>query len=195
MHRTAVILITAMLLLTVSFYAAADAYTDAGYAVKEACGMQSAEYFMETMTEETEEKIVRSILSPKDEELLARMLWGEDRENPTYMRAAIIWCVYNRMENSGYPVSTIVTQEQFAGYMPSNPVRDWARDIVRDVTVRYVLEQNGFEDVGRVLPKRFIYYGMADEKRIHIFRNKLSADDPNYERWDWSLPSPYGDKP
>lgn len=152
-----------------------------------------ADIFMMTLDDAMKEALVREVLTESDEILLAKMLYGEDRENPTYMRAAIIWCVYNRLDANKKPISEDVTHEIFPGYMSGNPVQQWAIDIVRDVTIRYVLEQNGFTDVGRVLPKEYRWYEQLEGHRDHVFKTTIKISDPECKRWDWSLPSPYKD--
>ncbi len=153
--------------------------------------MSEADVFMRTIDDAMRESIVRDVLSEDDEILLAKMLYGEDRENPTYMRAAIIWCVYNRVDAFHKPVSEIVTPAIFPGYLTGNPVTAWAVDLIRDVTIRYVLEQNGFKDVGRVLPREYLWYEQLEGHRDHVFKTTLKLSDPKCIRWDWSLPSPY----
>ncbi len=155
--------------------------------------MSEADIFMMTLDDAMKEALVREVLTENDEILLAKMLYGEDRENPTYMRAAIIWCVFNRMDASKKPISEDITPNIFPGYMPGNPVQDWAIKIIRDVTIRYVLEQNGFKDVGRVLPKEYLWYEQLEGHRDHTFKTTLKISDPECKRWDWSLPSPYKD--
>ena len=91
--------------------------------------LSDADIFMRTLDDTMREAIVRDVLSENDEILLARMLYGEDRENPMYMRAAIIWCVYNRVDASNKPISEIVTPAIFPGYMSGNPVQKWAVDL------------------------------------------------------------------
>ena len=139
------------------------------------------------------EELVRSVISENDEIKMAKMLWGEDRANPMYMRAAIIWCVYNRMDAGHESIDNIINDTSFPGYRESHPVKDWAVSLIRDVTIRYVLELNGFTDVGRVLPKEYLFYEQPDGKYYHIFKTKLKYNDPSNKVWDWSLPSPYND--
>ena len=150
-----------------------------------------ADIFMDSLTDVMKEELIRSVLSENDELILARMLWGEDRENPMYMRAAIIWCVFNRMDQSRLPIEQLINKTQFPGYREENPVKDWAINLIRDVAVRYVLEQNGFTDIGRVLPKEYLYYEQPPGKRYHIFKTRLKLSDKSNKIWDWSLPSPY----
>lgn len=163
------------------------------YSRKIAHKKTEADTFIESLDEVMKEELVRSVISENDEQIMAKMLWGEDRINPTYMRAAIIWCVYNRMDAGHETIEHIINQTSFPGYRESHPVKEWAVDLIRDVTIRYVLELNGFKDVGRVLPKEFLYYEQPEGKIYHIFKTKLRYSDPDNVIWDWSLPSPYND--
>ena len=156
---------------------------------KVAYARSSADYFMDSLDEVMREELVRSVLSENDEVILAKLLYGEDRENALYMRAAIIWCVFNRMDAGHLSVEKVVTHSQFPGYLVGNPVKSWAVDLVRDVAIRYVLELNGFSSVGRVLPKEYLYYEQPIGKRYHVFKTRLKLNDSVH--WDWSLPSPY----
>lgn len=136
--------------------------------------------------------LVRSVISEPDEEKLAKMLYGEDRtqrEDSRTKQAAVIWTVFNRIDDPrwGNYVDSIVTHTQFTGYKYSNPVQDWAVEIVRDVALRYALEKAGYENVGRVLPHNYFFFaddGMGGNR----FRTEYSGD---YVYWDWSLESPY----
>ncbi len=152
-----------------------------------------ADIFMESLDDVMREELVRSVISENDEILLAKTLYGEDRENKTYMRAAIIWCIYNRMDAGNKSISELINKTQFPGYSEWQPVKQWAIDLIWDVTIRYVLELNGFENVGRVLPKEYLYYSQYEGRRDHYFKTTLSVFDPKCVVWDWSLPSPYND--
>ena len=129
-----------------------------------------ADVFMASLDDVMKEELVRSVISENDEIKMAKMLWGEDRSNPMYMRAAIIWCVYNRMDAGHESIDNIVNETSFPGFRESHPVKDWAVSLIRDVTIRYVLELNGFPDVGRVLPKEYLFYEQPEGKHYHIFK-------------------------
>jgi len=151
----------------------------------------AADIFMSTIDDVMYDELVRSVISESDEQLLAKMLWGEDRQNPMYMRAAVIWCVFNRLDAWNVSVEQSINKTQFSGYSPYNPVEQWAIDLIRDVAVRYALEKNGFDDVGRTLPKRFLFFEYIPPRPENIFKVKKNIGDPTNETWDWSLPSPY----
>lgn len=155
--------------------------------------ISSTDLFMNTLDDVMKEELVRSVISEADEERIAKMLYGEDRRNPTYMRAAVVWCVYNRMDASNRPISEDIVHDIFHGYRDGNPVEPWAVSIVRDVTIRYVLEKNGFKNVGRVLPKEYMWFEELEGETVNTFKTTIRISDPECKRWDWSLPSPYAD--
>lgn len=188
LKRLITILMILLLLPTYAYGESEDIYES-----KIMYSKSSADYFMSSLDDVMREELVRSVLSEKDEVLLAKMLWGEDRQHKLYMRAAIIWCVFNRLDLTRIPIDQIVTHDQFPGYLEGNPVKEWAVNLIWDVAIRYVLEQNGFTDVGRVLPKEFIYYEQPIGKTYHVFKTKLKLNDPTNTLWDWSLPSPYAE--
>lgn len=147
---------------------------------------------IDSLTEQQKERIIRSIISVADEEALARLIYGEDRQNSLYERSAVIWVVYNRMDISKKPISELINFMDFGGYTDNGNVYKWARDLVRDVTLRYALEKMGYEDVGRTIPKQYVYFEAQQGK--HIFKTKKNIGESDNIWWDWSLPQPYGDK-
>lgn len=126
-----------------------------------------------------------------DVEMLAKLIWGEARGIPsTTEKAAVVWCVLNRVDSPKYPdtVTEVVTQNhQFVGYKASNPATEEFMEIARDVLVRWHSEKNGTSDVGRVLPKDYLYF-TGDGAR-NYFTAEWSSSAAEY---GWTLPSPYG---
>lgn len=126
---------------------------------------------------------------------LAKTVWGEARGCSTIEQAAVIWCILNRVDSelSYMPddIISVITQRDgegyyhFRGYDASFPVEDDIYELVVDVLSRWELEKTGVEDVGRVLPKEYLYFH-GDGEHNH-FRDKYSGGN----RWDWSLPNPY----
>lgn len=126
-----------------------------------------------------------------DVNALAQMAYGEARGvKSTTEKAASMWCVLNRVDDSQFPdtVIGVVSQAgQFAGYSKNNPVTDELRELAVDVLIRYHNEQEGNDDVGRVLPAEYLYFS-GDGKHNH-FRIHLK-DKSTYTWW---LESPYED--
>lgn len=122
-------------------------------------------------------------------DILAKLVYGEARGCSTTEQAAVIWCVLNRVD-AGYADGTIwgvVTQKgQFTGYRATNPVLTTHRELAIDVLKRWYREKRGVEDVGRVLPKAYKYF--SGDGKHNYFRPEYNSP----VRWDWSLPSPYG---
>lgn len=200
-RKSLISLLILMILITISFNAFAeenDGLIEPDLSALETVNEQKikyapspADFLIKSIDEQTKEELVRTILSKEDEELIAKMLWGEDRENPIYQRAAVIWCVFNRMDAWGQRIEQIINSTQFTGYRKSNPVQEWAVELVRDVTIRYALEKSGYDNVGRTLPKRFLYFENVPPRRDNYFKVKKSILDPTNEIWNWKLPSPY----
>lgn len=125
-----------------------------------------------------------------DVEAIAKTLWGECRGVPyTSHKAAVVWCILNRVDEGGYFGSSIIEvitkPNQFAGYSPDYPVDPELKAIAEDVLMRWHLEKEGEEDVGRVLPKGYCYF--VGDGELNYFTDEWRSR--NY--WDWSLSNPY----
>lgn len=125
-----------------------------------------------------------------DVEAIAKTLWGECRGVPyTSHKAAVVWCILNRVDEGGYFGSSIIEvvskPNQFIGYDPDHPVDEDLAAIAEDVLIRWHAEKEGEQDVGRVLPKGYCYF--VGDGELNYFTNVWKSK--NY--WDWSLPNPY----
>ena len=118
------------------------------------------------------------------------MVWGEARGCSTTEQAATVWCVLNRVDDSGKDIlSVLLAPNQFQGYDYSNPVEPELVALVEDVLIRWEIEDECVGGVGRVLPKDYLWF--TGDGRHNHFCNKYKSD----VCWDWSLPSPYeGDR-
>jgi hypothetical protein len=127
--------------------------------------------------------------------LFAKMMYGEGRgvKSDTEV-SAIAWTPLNRYDNPSpydwpHDIEGIITQGgAFEAYSPDNPVTDRLYSIAKDVLIRWMMEQDGVEDVGRVLPSEYTYFS-SDGHGRNVFRNAYRSKDA--DKWDWSLPSPY----
>ena len=119
---------------------------------------------------------------------LAKTVYGEARGCTAVEQAAVIWCILNRVDANGYSDSIIgvVTQKNaFHGYNPNHPVTDHIYNLTVDVLERWEKEKNGEVNVGRVLPKEYLWF-YGDGKRNH-FTNQWRGGNT----WNWALESPY----
>lgn len=77
-------------------------------------------------------------------ELAGRAIWGEAGGiQDEAQRAAVVWCACNRADAWDVEI----------GEVPEQHV-----ELARDVLARWTLEAEGWQDVGRVLPSRFLYF-------------------------------------
>lgn len=121
-------------------------------------------------------------------ETLAKIVYREARgirENSH--KAAVVWCILNRVDD-GYWGDTIVevaTYPNAFAWVPDTPVEGELVDLVVDVITRWNYEKGGLSNVGRTLPKDYLYF-TGNGSYNHFTREWGSTD-----YWDWSLPDPY----
>lgn len=124
---------------------------------------------------------------------ISKTVYGEARGCSDTQKAAVVWCILNRADKRNSEataediIAVVTSPKQFHGYDPSNPDTDEIYDLVMDVIFRWQLEKAGVEDIGRVLPKDYLYF-YGDGTRNHFTR-----DWKGNEVWDWRLQSPYED--
>ena len=148
-----------------------------------------------------EEEVAHIVPKPKEQEIsvtdeeivmLAKTVFGEARGVQSRMeQAGVIWCVFNRVDKRGKTVTEILTEPGNFAYDPDFPtIDDYGRDLIAlasDVKARWYREHIGIEDVGRVLPADYLYFG-GDGERNWFRKDYYDLDG---DKWDWSLPNPY----
>lgn len=127
------------------------------------------------------------IPNEKDVEMLAQVVWGEARGIPDKtQQACVIWCVLNRVDHPAYPntIEEVLTQpNQFHGYDMNFPATEELKELARDVLIRWNREKNGETDVGRCLPKEYLFF--TGDGYQNYFR------DGNGNIYTYHLPTPY----
>lgn len=107
-------------------------------------------------------------------------------------QAAVAWCALNRLDSEDpyYPdtLAGVLTQSGAFAWIPDTYAGQELIDLARDVVSRWWREKNGETDVGRTLPKEYLFFA-GDGKENH-FRDKYAG---NFTYWDWSLADPYID--
>lgn len=126
-----------------------------------------------------------------DARMMAKCLWGECRGVESEMeQAAVAWTILNRVDDDRYPdtIKEVIGQpQQFTGYHAGNPVDEDLLLLSMDVICRWMLERDGQAEVGRVLPKEYVYFVGRNG------RNYFGYEWPLTETWDWSAEDPYVD--
>jgi len=145
-----------------------------------------------------EEEIVEKTyeLNEKEVTMLSKLVWGEAMGLNKLEQSAVIWCVLNRVDSQSrlFPdtIKEVILQpNQFSGYHKWCPVREDIEELVRDVLTRWYMEKDGVEDVGRTLPKDYLYFrGFSKHNWFFTTAEYHKAkNERNY--WDWSLGNPY----
>ena len=119
---------------------------------------------------------------------IAKTVWGEARGLSKTHQAGVVWSILNRCDDGRFGkgiISVVTAPSQFAGYRSGNPVDPEIRDLVVDVLDRYSQEKAGIKNVGRVLPKEYLYF--RGNGKINLFSKKWNSTNI----WNWSLESPY----
>lgn len=92
-------------------------------------------------------------------ELAGRAIWGEAGGiQDEAQRAAVVWCACNRADAWDMEIDEVLTVDQFHGLAVKGEVPPQHVELARDVLARWTLEAEGWQDVGRVLPSRFLYF-------------------------------------
>jgi len=127
--------------------------------------------------------------SDEDIDILAQLVWAEARGvDSKAEQAAVIWCALNRVDDERWPdtIAEVVTQPGQFAYSKHDPVTTELRELAKDVVSRWIDEKLGAAEVGRVLPREYVFF--AGRHGHNRFR---TAYEGNGEYWDWSLPNPY----
>lgn len=140
------------------------------------------------VTEPTaEEKKHIKYYTDQDAVDIAKVLYRECGGVPsTTEQACVVWTVLNRVDHDESTIYDVVrTPAQFA-FKESYPVWEDLLELAYDVLERWNLEKNGETNVGRVLPKEYMFF--RGDGKHNYFRNGYKG---SYDIWDYSLDSPY----
>ena len=108
-----------------------------------------------------DEALERAKAAVPDElaELAGRAVWGEAGGIQDYaQRAAVVWCACNRADAWDMDIGDVLNVDAFHGLAIKGEVPAEHVELARDVLARWTLEAEGWVDVGRALPERFLYF-------------------------------------
>ena len=137
---------------------------------------------------EVVELVIENNFTNEEIDHIAKTVWGEARGLSKTHQAGVVWSILNRCDDGRFGkgvIGVVTAPSQFAGYRSGNPVDPEIRELVVDVLDRYSQEKAGIENVGRVLPKDYLYF--RGNGKTNLFSEKLNSNNT----WDWSLESPY----
>lgn len=121
-----------------------------------------------------------------DAEMIAKTMYNEGRGIPSKTeQACIAWCILNRVDNNNSTVSKVLNEPYQFAYSSNTSVTEELLTLAYDVLGRWERERSGETEVGRVLPKDYLWFG-GDGKH-NYFRNTYKLGN----RWQYTLTSPY----
>lgn len=92
-------------------------------------------------------------------ELAGRAVWGEAGGiQDEAQRAAVVWCACNRADAWGMDIWDVLNVGAFHGLAIQGEVPEQHIELARDVLARWALEAEGWIDVGRALPMKYLYF-------------------------------------
>ena len=125
-----------------------------------------------------DEALERAKAAVPDElaELAGRAIWGEAGGiQDEAQRAAVVWCACNRADAWDMEIGEVLTVDQFHGLAIRGEVPPQHVELARDVLARWTLEAEGWQDVGRVLPNRFLYF--EGDGRVNHFSTEYGGGE------------------
>ena len=125
-----------------------------------------------------DEALERAKAAVPDElaELAGRAVWGEAGGiQDEAQRAAVVWCACNRADAWDMDIGDVLTVDQFHGLAIKGEVPHQHVELARDVLARWTLEAEGWQDVGRVLPSRFLYF--EGDGRVNHFSTEYGRGE------------------
>ena len=137
---------------------------------------------------EVVELVIENNFTNEEIDHIAKTVWGEARGLSKTHQAGVVWTILNRCDDGRFGkgvIGVVTAPSQFAGYRSGNPVDPEIRELVVDVLDRYSQEKAGTKNVGRVLPKEYLYF--RGNGRVNLFSKKWNSKNI----WNWSLESPY----
>ena len=109
-------------------------------------------------------------------ELAGRAIWGEAGGiQDEAQRAAVVWCACNRADVWDMEIGDVLNVDAFHGLAIKGEVPEQHVELARDVLARWTLEAEGWQDVGRVLPSRFLYF--AGNGVVNLFSTQYGGGE------------------
>ena len=105
----------------------------------------------------------------KEAELIAKTVWGEARGCSDVQKAAVAWCILNRVDSPRFPdsITGVVTSPgQFMGYSPSNPLDSDIFAIVVEALRWWTVEEMIPAEGWRILPREYLYFSGNGRENI-----------------------------
>lgn len=142
-----------------------------------------------SVTEDQKRQIEQQVSTYEEEIIImAKITWREARGiKDVSQKAAVMWCILNRYDSGLYgdTITEVATAPAQFAWKYDTIVDNELYLLAKDVVTRWLLEKNGYENVGRVLPKEYCFFwGDGNYNYFRTTNNTLLY-------WNWDLESPY----
>lgn len=117
---------------------------------------------------------IASKITASDIADLANVMHSEANGLSTREVAMVAWCVLNRVDIGQGTIHSICNSNQFTRRGNKTKYAWLAEDVLK----RYYLEKSGVENVGRVLPKDYLYF--TGDGKHNYFRNSFRGSKVLY---------------
>ena len=117
---------------------------------------------------------ISSKITASDIADLANVMHSEANGLVTREVAMVAWCVLNRVDVGQGTIHSICNSNQFTRKGNKTQYAWLAEDVLR----RYYLEKSGVENVGRVLPKNYLYF--TGDGKHNYFRSSFRGSKVLY---------------
>ena len=155
---------------------------------REVVGDEANKNENEVVVDNAVEEPIVMYYTEKDVTMIAKVLYRECRGVPSITeQACVAWTILNRVDNGnfGNSISEVITRPNQFAYSHNTPVTDELYALSLDVLTRWNAEKNGRENIGRVLPKEYLYFNGSGG------RNHFRTGGANSTTWKYELTSPY----
>lgn len=118
---------------------------------------------------------------------IAKVLYRECRGvSSKTEQACVAWVILNRVDCYNSTIYSVIRSPNQFAFHEKTPLWDELLDLAYDVLNRWSREINGEKNVGRVLPKEYIYF--EGRNGHNYFRDSYNG---SYNTWNYTLTSPY----
>lgn len=130
------------------------------------------------------------MVTEQEIDMIARVVGVEAGGLDKFHQSLVIWCILNRVDAGIYGGKTVtevlIAPLQFHGDNCACPLNPEIRELVVDVIHRWHLEKISGHDVGRTLPREYVYY-WGDGEYNHF---RIENTDQFYYQWQGKF-NPY----
>lgn len=121
--------------------------------------------------------------------MMAKTLYGEARGLSKYEQSLVCWCIVNRYDDGrfGDTLADVITAKgQFYGYKEHHPVDKELYSLAVDCLLRWQSEKYAVGEMGRTLPKEYLYF--TGDGKHNWYRSAYKKSEAKIFQFDTENP-------